>query len=112
MAHKLIAKTNDGPYRPAWDHLNDHEDLGFTARAVVGLARGDDERVERWVYLRTSRPVTRREMFKGILWQFDRECQCEHDCCGHWQAIAHMRRMKSNRRGTRWAVPVVSYRNI
>lgn len=114
MAYHILAETNVGGYRPAYDHLNEHETLDFTVKVVPGRFREDyDGNGERWVYLTASRPITRGELTEAVLWKFNRECRCEHDCCGHWQSHAYAHLAKPlNKKGTKWKVPVVSYRNI
>ena len=36
MAYRLTAQTNKGSYRPAYYHLNEHHDLGWSAQVVAG----------------------------------------------------------------------------
>ena len=128
MTYRLTAQTNKGSYRPAY-YLNEHRDLGWSAKVVAGKFRlspsGDNgDSGERWLYITTSKPVTEVELIRGILWQLWQQCTCEHDCCGCVQTIAgggnvqrnHRWTIKAGRRhsstATRWAVPAVSYRNI
>lgn len=121
MAHRLTAQTNKGSYRPAYYHLNEHHNLGWSAKIVAGKFRlspsGDNgDSGERWLYITTSRPVTEPELIRGILWQLHQQCSCEHDCCGCVQTVVGggnvQRNHTSSTKATRWAVPAVSYRNI
>lgn len=114
MAYRIYAETNEGSYRPAYGHLNKHSDLGWSAKVVAGrlFLDSDGDGAIRWVYITTSKPVTRDELVEGLMWQFRQQCRCEYDCCGHWQSFAHFPRAHSNKKGTRWAVPIYSYRNI
>lgn len=55
MAYRLTAQTNKGSYRPAYYHLNEHRDLGWSAKVVAGKFRlspsGDNgDSGERWLY--------------------------------------------------------------
>ena len=125
MAYRLTAQTNKGSYRPAYYHLNEHHDLGWSAKVVAGKFHidGDGARGVRWLYITTSRPVTESELIRGILWQLHQQCACEHDCCcvqtvagGNNVQLNHRWTIKASRRhnstATRWAVPAVSYCNI
>lgn len=114
MSIKIEAQRSQGSYDLAWDHLNEHLPLGFTAKVVAGKTHYDDlgERGEQWIYITTSRPATLREISDFAISTFSRHCRCEHDCCGHWQVTPSTFRAKSNKRGTRWEVPLRSYLNI
>lgn len=126
MAYRLTAQTNEGGYRPAYYHLNEHHDLGWSAKVVAGKFHldEDEDSGERWLYITTSRPVSELELIRGVLWQLRQQCTCEHDCCGCTQTVAGRPKVQRNRRwtikasrrhsstATRWAVPAYSYRNI
>lgn len=125
MAYRLTAQTNKGSYRPAYYHLNEHHDLGWSAKVVAGKFHidGDGASGERWLYITTSRPVTESELIRGILWQLHQQCACEHDCCcvqtvagGNNVQLNHRWTIKASRRhsstATRWAVLAYSYCNI
>ena len=118
MAYHLMAQTNKGNYRPAYYHLNEHHDLGWSAKVVAGKFRPDEGggSGERWLYITTSRPVTESELIRGVLWQMWKQCACEHDCCGCVQTVVGGRNAQRNRtsstKATRWAVPAYSYRNL
>ena len=118
MAFCLIAQTNKGNYRPAYYHLNEHQDLGWSAKVVAGKFRPSEggDSGDRWLYITTSRPVTEPELIRGVLWQLWKQCTCEHDCCGCVQTVvggnSAQRNHRRNDKATRWAVPAYSYCNL
>lgn len=79
MAYRIYAETNEGSYRPAYDDLNKHRDLGWSAKVVAGrlFLDSDGDGAIRWVHLTASKPVTRDELVEGLLWQFRQQCRCE-----------------------------------
>lgn len=109
---KIQATRESGPYRPSYRHLNTTEDLGFEVKVVKGRPSLDDDGgISYALYLTTAQPVARRDMIDALA-VFERDCRCEHDCCGHYFGGAHYRTLRSNNRGTRWTVRVAYARNI
>lgn len=99
-------------YRASYKHLDTSEYMGFKIKAVFGKARWDiakdgyihfDAGYSTTIEMTTSRPVTVKEM-RAALHEFDRECGCEHDCCGCYNGGARWRTLRGNRRGTRWTI--------
>ena len=108
-------------YRASYEHLNDHQYLGWSFREVsngkqywdVSRRTGEvefDAGYTRYLRLTTSRPVTPEEL-KSVLYVYQSECACEHDCCGHYNGGAHTSQLKPVGRlwggkARRWIVPV------
>lgn len=123
--HPIYARLTH-KYRAGWSYLDRHEyvfDLKLTPRKLVN--RTDDGDLDHILFGRISAkqreqarkvweelPRQDRGQFKhwlraAIGSAFDSGCQCEHDCCGHYQSYA-MARMY----GRNVVVKVHSYRNI
>lgn len=104
--HHIYARLTH-KYRTGWSHLDRHEyvfDLKLTPRKVSHLH--DDGAVDHILYGRISAkqreqarkvweslPRRDRGLFKHwlcrtISGEFVSGCQCEHDCCGHYQSYA------------------------
>lgn len=49
MAYRIAATLSEGPYRAAYDHLNEHHDLGWTAKVVLGGFISSDGYDESWL---------------------------------------------------------------
>ncbi len=106
-------------YVASYKHLDESEDLGFTFKVVFGktiLSTNRHGEVEfdsgytQYAYITTSRPVTKKEL-KQAMHCFDRQCACEHDCCGHYNggAWTHKLRAKGRQKARfhrRWSIPV------
>ena len=108
-------------YRASYEHLNDHQYLGWSFREVsngkqywdVSSQSGEveyDAGYTRFLRLTASRPVTRQEM-EDTLYVYRRECACEHDCCGHYSGGAQTSLLRPVGRlhggkARRWIVPV------
>lgn len=107
MARTIKAYRNvTKAYVPDYDHLDEHEPMGFSARVVAGRQFWKNEGYVMWVYVRTSRPVSFEEFVEFSYTNFNRGCSCERDCCGHLFGGASMADAKSNKLKTRWAVPL------
>ncbi len=113
-------KRKTARYKASYEHLNEHEYLGFSFKEVSnGKQYWDTNRhgeVEydagytRYLRLTTSRPVTPDEL-KSALYIYQRECACEHDCCGHYNGGAQSRLLRPigrlhSGKARRWVVPV------
>ncbi len=107
-------------YKASYEHLNDHQYLGWSFKEVSnGKQYWDTNRdgeVEfdagytRYLRITTSRPVTEEELC-STLYVYRSECACEHDCCGHYNGGArhHEVRPLTRLRGGKsrhWMVPV------
>lgn len=107
-------------YKASYEHMNEHEYLGWSFREVSNgkqywdtNRRGEveyDAGYTRYLRLKTSRPVTPDEL-KSALYIYQRECSCEHDCCGHYNGGAYGHKLKPVGRlrggkARRWIVPV------
>lgn len=113
MRRFRAARKLTNRYVPAYDYLDQWIDQDFTIKEVCGRVQyGEywDSGTTQWVYLTTSRPVTRDEL-EAALVIYDRGCACEHDCCGHmfggasWTELKPLRRLRGGR-SRRWAVPL------
>ena len=114
-------KRTSSRYKASYEHLNDHEYLGFSFKEVtsgkvhwdVSRRTGEvefDAGYTRHLRLTTSRPVTPDEM-RSALYIYQKECACEHDCCGHYNGGARSHLLKPVGRlhggkARRWIVPV------
>lgn len=123
--HHIYARLTH-KYRAGWSHLDRHEyvfDLKLTPHKLVN--RTDDGDLDHLLFGRISAkqreqakavweklPSRDRGQFKhwlsrAISNEFVSGCQCEHDCCGHYQSYA-----SANIYGRRVVVNVHSYRNL
>ena len=123
--HHIYARLTH-KYRAGWSYLDRHEyvfDLKLTPYKVSHLH--DDGAVDHILFGRISAkqreqarkvweglPRQDRGNFKhwlsrAIAGEFAGGCQCEHDCCGHYQSYA-----SANIYGRRVVVNVHSYRNL
>lgn len=100
-------------YVPAYSYLDEWDVQDFFIKEVRGrvvYGKDWDSGYTQWIYLTTSRPVTRDEM-RDALSIYSRGCACEHDCCGHYFGgacdgeLKPMRRLRTGR-SRRWAVPL------
>lgn len=113
-------------YRAGWAHLDRHEhiiDLKLTPPRLVH--RDEDDTTQHVLFGRISAKQMRslREIWRPLSGQtslifrhwlqiaisntFESGCQCEHDCCGHYQSYA-----VAELSGRRVVVNVRSYRNL
>lgn len=106
MAYRFNAHTTKGPYRRAYSRLNEQVYHGFTCKVVVGKYLYTDDGYGAVVYVTTSKPVTADVLKQVVAHEFQKECTCEHDCCGHANGGVTTHKVKGNRRGTRWVVPL------
>ena len=123
--HHIYARLTH-KYRAGWSHLDRHEyvfDLKLTPHKLVN--RTDDGDLDHLLFGRISAkqreqarkvweklPRQDRGQFKhwlcrAISSEFVSGCQCEHDCCGHYQSYA-----ATAIYGRRVVVNVHSYRNL
>lgn len=90
-------------YKACCDHLNEHQYLGWSFKEVTSgrvywdvSSRGEveyDAGYTRFLHVTTSRPVTYEE-FVSALYVFQKDCACEHDCCGHFNGGARTQQVK------------------
>lgn len=108
-------------YKASYEHLNDHEYLGFSFKEVssgkvywdANKRTGEvefDAGYTRHLRLTTSRPVTLDEL-RSVLYIYQKECACEHDCCGHYNGGAYGHLLKPigrlhDGKARRWIIPV------
>lgn len=123
--HHIYARLTH-KYRAGWSHLDNHEyvfDLKLTPPRLLRAAdNGDIDQVMHgrlntkqreqakavWEKLPSrDRPPFKHWLRDVIAGAFDRGCQCEHDCCGHYQSYA-----VGDIYGRRVVVTVHSYRNL
>lgn len=103
-------------YVTGWSHLDAHEDQGWRFKVLGTAIRIEEEGYYGLdlIYLYTvvtSRRVTRREIYDVMSVAFERSCQCEHDCCGHYHW--HVGALKLVRTKPReWVVPVYGTQNL
>lgn len=101
----IAQRRTTSTYKACAEHLNAHETQGFSFKQVSSEKRHWDvsERsgeVEYdagytcYLFITTSRPVTREELISA-LYIYQRDCSCEHDCCGHFTGGAVISRTRS-----------------
>jgi len=67
-----------------------------------------DESGERKITIKVPKGLDNRTMYEVVNNQMRESCNCEHDCCGHWQT--HVRNIKHTKR-QEYIVTLYSYRN-
>lgn len=100
MATTLEMYKTTGPYRKAYEHLNEKQYLG----QVKTLANRNFTKTEDGIWF-TQRVVAGKwfdpsnerqcfELMKAISAVYTMDCACEHDCCGHlngWASIEYVK---------------------
>jgi len=97
-------------YSEGYKHLDRSEYLGtFKVLGGERLRWSDDgESRDRRLTVVAPRGVAPRDAVAAIEDAMSYGCQCEHDCCGHWQSRARARRTK----GRDYAVEIHEYPNV
>lgn len=99
-----------GSFRVAYDHLNEHEQLGEAKALGKRNEGGSSDGTGEWFTQRVivgkwfdpSNETMVKEVTRSLARLYRVECRCEHDCCGHFNggaSVAH----KKGREFIAWA---------
>lgn len=99
-------------YTTAWRHLNDHRYAGRFKIISHSITGRDADGCTMYVRVKAPHGLDRKTV-QQVAWnEFDQQCRCEHDCCGHLQASAHSIIRPKNGKAREWIVPIHFYRNV